>query len=404
MRAIRRAELVIYPQVREVVSAKPMRGPGGELTATDIEHVVDGYTLAYYVHTELENGAEETLHTDYLIDASSGGILQKWDALETAAAIGTGYSEYSGTVSLGTNSIAGGWELRDVARGMSFATYNLNHATSGTGTLYTDTDNVWGDGANYVPGGSTTSANGQTAAVDAHYGVARTYDYYYNVLGRNGIDGAGTATYSRVHYSSSYDNAFWADSCFCMTYGDGSNFKMLTSLDVAGHEMSHGVTSRTAGLVYSGESGGLNESMSDIGGTMVEFYARGGSGSTIGNSGGNWTIGEQLNGDPAALHVQAEPRRRQRGRLVQRRRQPRRALLQRPDEPRLLLPQPGREQHRRRLLQLVPAGRHDRHRQRPRGPHPVPGAGHVHDLEHQLRRRPQRVPERGDRPLRLDQR
>src|ERR1043165_8459586 len=85
-----------------------------------------------------------------------------------------------------------------------------------------------------------------------------------------------------------------------MTYGDGdgTTFSPLTAIDVAGHEMTHGVTSRTAGLVYSGESGGLNEATSDIHGTMVEFYSRGGSGSTIGNTGGTWTIGEQLATNP----------------------------------------------------------------------------------------------------------
>jgi Zn-dependent metalloprotease len=78
-----------------------------------------------------------------------------------------------------------------------------------------------------------------------------------------------------VHYSSGYDNAFWSDSCFCMTYGDGDGtvFGPFAGLDVAGHEMSHGVTARTAGLRYSGESGGLNEATSDIFGTMVEFFA-----------------------------------------------------------------------------------------------------------------------------------
>ena len=121
--------------------------------------------------------------------------------------------------------------------------------------------------------------------------------------GRNGIDGAGKATYNRVHYSSNYDNAFWSDGCFCMTYGDGRSFSVLTSLDVAGHEMTHGVTSRTANLTYSGESGGLNEAMSDIHGTMVEFYARGGGGATIGNTGGNWLIGEQLNATPLRYMV-----------------------------------------------------------------------------------------------------
>jgi Zn-dependent metalloprotease len=83
-----------------------------------------------------------------------------------------------------------------------------------------------------------------------------------------------------------------------MTFGDGTYFKTLTSLDVVGHELVHGVTASTAGLVYAGEPGGLNESMSDIFGTMIEFYKRGGGGSTIGNVGGNWTLGEQLHVKP----------------------------------------------------------------------------------------------------------
>jgi zinc metalloprotease ZmpA len=95
------------------------------------------------------------------------------------------------------------------------------------------------------------------------------------VHGRNGIANNGVGAFNRVHYGRRYNNAFWSDSCFCMTYGDGDGvtFNPFDSLDVAGHEMSHGVTSRTAGLIYSGESGGLNEGTSDIFGTMVEFYA-----------------------------------------------------------------------------------------------------------------------------------
>ncbi|MCM2250356.1 MAG: M4 family metallopeptidase [Geothrix sp.] len=254
-------------------------------------------TLAYYVHTELENEVDGTRHTDFLVDAHTGAILESWNALHTSAANGTGRSQYSGTVTLNTNLNGATYELFDTTRGAGVKTYNLNHATSGTGTLYTDADNTWGDGLNYVEGSSTTADNGQTAGVDAHYGVQTTWDMYKNVFGRNGIDGAGSATYSRVHYSSSYDNAFWSDSCFCMTYGDGSSFTTLTSMDVAGHEMTHGVTSRTAALTYRGESGGLNESMSDIFGTLAEFY-RGTTGATIPTTGGNWTIGEQLRTTP----------------------------------------------------------------------------------------------------------
>jgi Zn-dependent metalloprotease len=259
----------------------PRGGYASTPTSELVVATVGRPTLAYHVHTELENGAEETRHTDFLVDAHSGAILEQWSTLHTVT--GTGNSQYSGSVANNTTPNGAAYDLRDTARGMNFATYNLNHGTTGTGTLYNDVDNTWGDGANYVAGGSTSNANGQTAAVDAHYGVGLTYDFYKNILGRNGIDGLGTATYSRVHYSSAYDNAFWSDSCFCMTYGDGSSFKSLESIDVAGHEMSHGVCARTANLTYRGESGGLNEANSDIFGTMVEFMAHGGGTTTVPN-------------------------------------------------------------------------------------------------------------------------
>ncbi len=273
--------------------------PTAELVIYPLE---SGYTLAYHIHTQLENGVGETAHTDYMIDAHTGAILQKWSTLHTTDATGSGISQYSGTVAIHTNLSGSTYQLYDVYRAMNIKTYNLNHATSGTGTLYTDADNTWGDGTNYPTGTgtSTTGATGQTAAVDAHYGIEMTYDFYKNLLGRNGIDGNNKATYSRVHYSSSYDNAFWDDTCFCMTYGDGSSFKSLESMDVAGHEMSHGVCSNTANLNYSGEPGGLNEANSDMFGNMVELYARNGGSlpATVANTDGCWTVGEQLSSTP----------------------------------------------------------------------------------------------------------
>ncbi|WP_243317595.1 M4 family metallopeptidase [Geothrix paludis] len=296
-------ELVVYPEMAEVVRAGRA---AADLNAEDVSREVLRYALAYHVHTELENDQDGIKHTDYLVDAHNGAILKSWNTLHTTAATGTGNSQYNGTVSLPANYTGSTYELRDTTRGSggSFGNNvvtNMAHASTSstaTGTIYTDADNTWGDGANYVEGGSTTAANGETAAVDAMFGMIKSWDFYKNVFSRNGIDGSGTATYSRVHIGNGYDNAFWSDSCFCMTYGDGTSFTTLTALDVAGHEMSHGVCARTANLTYSGESGGLNESNSDIFGTMIEFYARGGSGSTIGSTGGNWTIGEQLATNP----------------------------------------------------------------------------------------------------------
>ncbi|MFC9842666.1 M4 family metallopeptidase [Streptomyces sp. NPDC127595] len=204
------------------------------------------------------DGTPSELHV--ITDAASGKALFDFEQVHT----GSGTGQYSGTVEVGSTLTDTTYQLQDPDRADQ-KTYDLNQGTSGTGTLFTDDNDVWGDG---------TPANRQTAGVDVAFGAAATWDYYKDVFGRNGIRNDGVAAYSRAHYGNAYVNAFWSDSCFCMTYGDGaSNTHPLTSLDVAAHEMTHGVTSATAGLVYSGESGGLNEATSDIFAAAVEFQA-----------------------------------------------------------------------------------------------------------------------------------
>ncbi|WP_336116140.1 M4 family metallopeptidase [Streptomyces sp. PTD9-10] len=241
-----------------------------------------------------DGGTPNKLHV--ITDAATGKKLFEYQGIENAT--GTGKTLYSGTVSLNTNLSGSTYQLYDTTRG-GHKTYNLKHGTSsGTGTLFTDSDNVWGTGT------ASSSSTDQTAAADAAYGAQETWDFYKNTFGRSGIKNNGVGAYSRVHYGSSYVNAFWDDDCFCMTYGDGeSNLDPLTSLDVAGHEMSHGVTANTAGLDYSGESGGLNEATSDIFGTGVEFYANNAS------DPGDYLIGEKIdiNGDGTPLRYMDKP-------------------------------------------------------------------------------------------------
>ncbi|MEV5959266.1 M4 family metallopeptidase, partial [Streptomyces sp. NPDC051987] len=235
-----------------------------------------------------DDGTPSKLHV--VTDATTGKELYRYQAVQT----GTGNTQYSGTVTLNTTLSGSTYQLYDTTRG-GHKTYNLNNGTSGTGTLMTDSDDVWGTGS---------GSNTQTAGADAAYGAQMTWDFYKNTFGRSGIKNDGVAAYSRVHYSSNYVNAFWDDSCFCMTYGDGSGgTHALTSLDVAGHEMSHGVTSNTAGLDYTGESGGLNEATSDIFGTGVEFYANNSS------DVGDYLIGEKIdiNGDGTPLRYMDKP-------------------------------------------------------------------------------------------------
>ncbi|WP_405822348.1 M4 family metallopeptidase [Streptomyces sp. NBC_01390] len=235
-----------------------------------------------------EDGTPNELHV--ITDAVTGKKLFEYQGIET----GTGNTVYSGAVTLTTTQSGSTYNLTDGARG-GHKTYNLNRGSSGTGTLFSGPDDIWGNGL---------ASNLESAGADAHYGAALTWDYYKNVQGRTGIKGDGVGAYSRVHYGNAYVNAFWDDSCFCMTYGDGSgNANPLTSIDVAGHEMTHGVTANTAGLLYSGESGGLNEATSDIFGTAVEFYANNPS------DVGDYLIGEEINinGDGTPLRYMDKP-------------------------------------------------------------------------------------------------
>ncbi|WP_431980517.1 M4 family metallopeptidase [Streptomyces qinglanensis] len=235
-----------------------------------------------------KSGAPNQLHV--ITDAKTGKKLFEFQGIKE----GTGNSQYSGKVEIGTSGSSGSFTMKDDARGGN-RTSDLDGGQSGEGTVFTDDDDVWGDG---------TTGDRATAGVDAHYGAGQTWDYYKQVHGREGIAGDGKGALSRVHYGDNYVNAFWDDSCFCMTYGDGQDNKNpLTSLDVAAHEMSHGVTSTTAGLEYAGESGGLNEATSDIFAAAVEFHA------DSPDDVPDYLVGEKIdiNGDGTPLRYMDEP-------------------------------------------------------------------------------------------------
>jgi Zn-dependent metalloprotease len=212
-------------------------------------------------------------HRHTFVDARTGKVRDREQLVETVT--GTGHGLYSGDVSLQTSLVRRLYALKDTTRGGG------STVDAGIGTdeclpfglctqahtkLFTNTGNDWGDG---------TIGNRQTVAVDAQYGSDKTWDYYRTVFGRKGVSDDGVGVASRVHYGQHFANAFWSDDCVCMTYGDGDGVKLgpLVTLDVIGHEITHGITGRTAKLTPDGESGGLNEATSDIFGTMIEFYA-----------------------------------------------------------------------------------------------------------------------------------
>lgn len=230
--------------------------------------------LAYKVTASGRKANGEPTGSETYVDARNGKKLASWSTVETADGTGTGLID--GTVPLSTTQTGTGFSMIDPTRGNN----ETHNGPATKAPVFTDADNVWGDG---------TQANAQSAGVDAHYGISETWDYYKLVHGRNGIGNDGVGARSFVH-DGAYVNASWSDNCFCMRYGDGDGvtYRPLVALDVAGHEMSHGVTSRTAKLRYSGEPGGLNESTSDIFGTSVEFY----SGNA--NDVGDYLIGEEI--------------------------------------------------------------------------------------------------------------
>ncbi|MFB4303708.1 M4 family metallopeptidase [Actinomadura sp. NTSP31] len=243
-----------------------------------------------------------------MVDARKGKVVQSSDEIDTIApagtraaapaapatalTTGTGHGIYVGTVNIDLTQSGSTWQMKDPSHGNGYTT-NLNHATSGTGTIFSNSTGTFGTGSNSDPA---------SAGVDAHYGAAMTYDYYKNVQGRSGIFGDGRGVPSRTHYGNAYVNAFWDGTQ--MTYGDGQgNARPLVELDVAGHEMSHGVSGALTGWEENGETGGMNEGTSDIFGTMVEFYANNP------NDKPDYTMGEliNINGDNQPLRWMYHP-------------------------------------------------------------------------------------------------
>ena len=303
------AELLIYPMIGNERAPDAAAKPDHALNAVDLVETVEQYVLAWHVRIRMRSG-EQPLYHDAIVDARTGSVIDRWNMLQTVEGIGK--SQYNGDVPLSTTFADNLYQMLDPQRGQggtfgAMAITNANHGTS-SGRVYTNTTNNWGDGKQYVEGGSTTGTNGQTAAVNAMWGLMNTYDLHKNVLGWRALDGQDTATHIAVHVNRGYDNAYYSDTCRCMFIGDGTFFTNLGAIDVVGHEMAHGITAATSNLVYTGESGGLNESSSDIAGEVVEAYARGGGkGDIVPETGNDWMLGSEIGRNAAPLRWMIRP-------------------------------------------------------------------------------------------------
>jgi len=228
------------------------------------------WKMEIYAHAPM---SKQTIY----VDAENGNIVWTENEICTADTPAPGLTNYSGLRQIVSDSFGGGYRLREAGRGDGIETYDMQNGTSyGAAIDFVDADNVWDSFVDTL----------DHFAIDAHWGAEMTYDYFYLKHGRNSIDNAGFKLVSYIHYDVGYANAFWNGSE--MTYGDGGgSITALTTVDIVGHEITHGLTNFSADLIYQDESGALNESFSDIFGATIDHEARHVNGDTL------WRIGEE---------------------------------------------------------------------------------------------------------------
>jgi bacillolysin len=208
---------------------------------------------------------------NYFVDAATGEILDKYNDLHEAKpgggngitgtnTTGSGVGVLGDSKSLNMLISSSTYYLQDNTRGNGILTYDAANRSRTPGSLWSSVDNL-------------LNAKYEAPAVDAHYYAGKTYDYYKNVFNRNSYDNRGGALKSTVHYGRNYNNAFWNGTQMVYGDGDGTTFIPLSGgLDVVAHELTHAVTDTSSDLIYQNESGALNEAISDIFGTIVEYY------------------------------------------------------------------------------------------------------------------------------------
>lgn len=175
------------------------------------------------------------------------------------------------------------------AAGTSRRSAMAEPAATGPSRLISDAAN-----AEQLPGKAVRDegapATGDAAVDEAYDGFGATWKLYDEIYGRNSINGSGLRLLGTVHYGQGYQNAFWNGTRMVFGDGDGEIFGRFTaSLEVIGHELTHGVVEHTAALAYSGQSGALNESVADVFGVLVKQYALGQDAAAA-----DWLIGGDL--------------------------------------------------------------------------------------------------------------
>lgn len=207
------------------------------------------------------------------VDAIAGDVLDTESKIYHVNSPGTAATRYSGIRNIVTDAFANGYRLREVRNGVSIETYNMkNQGTDySAATDFVDNNNNWTIA-------EFDNGNMDNASLDAHWGAEIVYEYFNTTHSRDSWDGLGGPLLNFVHTDlvafgfPNNSNAFWDGQR--MTYGDGNScIGPLTALDIVAHEIGHGVNSTSSRMKYEGESGALNESLSDIWAACIEYWA-----------------------------------------------------------------------------------------------------------------------------------
>ncbi|SFZ90000.1 Por secretion system C-terminal sorting domain-containing protein [Flaviramulus basaltis] len=304
------AQKYLWESPKEAKIMDNYKKPSGELLIFPGEIIQQNKARLVY---KFDMYATKPISRDYIyVDAHSGEVVfknpiikhldkfegnnlkkasKKTVSIEDVFATGTAATRYSGSQAIETTSSGGNYVLRGSSRGNGIETYNMEMRINYNSAIdFTDNDNNW-------TAAEHNNADKDNAALDAHWGAEKTYDYFMQTFNRNSYDNNGAAIKSYVHFDlveygySNQDNAFWNGSV--MTYGDGTSFDPLTSIDIAAHEIGHAVCENTANLVYSYQSGAMNEGFSDIWAASVEYYAD--------PTKSTWVLGEEIGGPIRSL-------------------------------------------------------------------------------------------------------
>ena len=198
------------------------------------------------------------------VDAQDGTILYTKELIYHIDKKGTAHTKYSGIQNIICDSIAPNkYTLIERGRGLDSIIVRNSKAVVSSFLFYDD-DNYW----------NNFNAQKDEVATDIFWGIEQTYDYYKSRYSRNSYDNKGHAVQGNAHAGSKSESAYWVSAGIAV-FGDGDDtmYNAWTSIDIVGHEFTHGVTESTANLYYEKESGALNESYSDIFGKCIEHFA-----------------------------------------------------------------------------------------------------------------------------------